>query len=266
MTKAIFFDIDGTILDKEHGIPELTPRVQKAMKNLQKQGHYIFIATGRPYAFMQKDILDFGFDGFVMSNGALIMSDGKVVFQSALDSEAVKKLCAFAESENIEYIIESYPTIYYRKGFTACENFFKKIGVDYSKFICDFDIDKVAVEKLEFLSARTDLENVDIVYKKILAEPGFTGWADPFHFKTMEVYSDKVTKATGILKVLDHLKIDIKNSYAFGDGYNDIEMIKTIGTGFVMATAKDDVKKFADIVVPSVHEDGVAVGIEKYIL
>ena len=58
MTKAIFFDIDGTILDKEHGIAEITPRVQSAMKNLQKQGHYIFIATGRPYSFMPENILD----------------------------------------------------------------------------------------------------------------------------------------------------------------------------------------------------------------
>ena len=266
MKKAIFFDIDGTIIDKEHGISEVTPRVQKAMKNLQEAGNYIFIATGRPHAFMQKDILNFGFDGFVMSNGALIMLGGEVFSQSFLNPKAVKKLCDFAVTENIEYMLESYPNIYCPRGFTACDNFFKKIGVDYSKFVRDFDIEKISVSKMEFISARTDLENVEVAYKKILAEPGFTGWADPFHFKTMEVYSDKVSKATGILKVLKHLQIDVKNSYAFGDGYNDVEMMKTIGTGLVMATAKDEVKKFASAIVPSVHDDGVAVGIEKYIL
>ena len=266
MTKAVFFDIDGTILDKEHGIPELTPRVQNALRSLQKQGHYIFIATGRPYSFMQKDILDFGFNGFVMSNGALDMLDGKVLFQSELDSKAVKKMCDFAETENIEYMLESYPNTYWKKNFKACENFFKKIGVDYSGFTTDFDIEKISISKLEFISARKDLEELEIAYKKILATPGFTGWADPFHFKTMEVYSDKVSKATGILKVLKHLNIDVKNSYAFGDGYNDKEMIQTVGTGFVMGTAKDDLKQFADHIVPSVHDDGVAVGIEKFIL
>jgi len=266
MKKAIFFDIDGTILDKEHGIPELTPRVQKAMKNLQSQGHYIFIATGRPYAFMQKDILNFGFDGFVMSNGALIMLGGEVIFQSSLDMREVKKICDFAESEKIEYMLESYPNTYCPKGFDACEAFFKKIGVDYSGFIREFDFEKISVSKIECVSARRDFEQLNDAYKKILSTPGFTGWADPFHFKSLEVYSDKISKATGILKVLEHLKVDVKNSYAFGDGYNDVEMIKTVGTGFVMATAKDDVKKFADVIVPSVHEDGVAVGIEKYIL
>ena len=266
MKKAVFFDIDGTLLDKEHGISEITPRVQKAMKNLQEDGNYIFIATGRPHSFMQKDILDFGFNGFVMSNGSLIILDGEVFFQSKLDSKAVKKLCDFAESKNIEYMLESYPNTYWKKNFKACEDFFKKIGVDYSKFTTEFDIEKISVSKLEFLSARKDLEQLEIDYKKILEEPGFTGWADPFHFKTMEVYSDKISKATGILKVLEHLNIDVKNSYAFGDGYNDREMLKTVGKGLVMATAKDDVKKFADEVVPSVYDDGVAVGIEKFIL
>ena len=266
MKKAIFFDIDGTLLDKQHGMPEITPRVQTALRNLQEAGNFIFIATGRPYAFLQKDIADFGFDGFIMSNGALIFLNGKVIFKSELDSKAVKKMCDFAESKNVEYMLESYPNTYYKKNFKACEEFFIKIGVDYSKFITDFDIEKISVSKLEFISSRKDFEELEKDYKKILETPGFTGWADPFHFKTMEVYSDKVTKATGILKVLEHLKIDVKNSYAFGDGYNDKEMIQTVGTGFVMGTAKEDLKQFATHVVPSVHEDGVAVGIEKYIL
>ena len=266
MKKAIFFDIDGTILDKEHGISEITPRVQKAMKNLQAAGNYIFIATGRPYTFMQKDILNFGFDGFVMSNGALVMLGDEIISKICLDNKSIKKLCDFAESKNIEYMLEGYLETYWKKNFSTCESFFKKIGVDYSKFITDFDIEKISVLKLEFISSRKDLEQLEIDYKKILEEPGFTGWADPFHFKTMEVYSDKVSKASGILKVLEHLNIDIKNSYAFGDGYNDIEMIQTVGNGFVMATAKEDLKKFATEIVPSVHDDGVAFGIEKFIL
>ena len=100
----------------------------------------------------------------------------------------------------------------------------------------------------------------------MLATPGFTGWADPFHYKTMEIYSDTVSKATGILKVLEHFNIPVENSFAFGDGRNDGEMIQTVGTGIVMGTARDELKKVGKYVVPGVHEDGVAVGIENYIL
>jgi len=248
------------------GVPHITPRLATALKNLQKAGNYIFIATGRPRSFMQSEILDFGFDGFVLSNGALIFLGDELVYQSSLDMQAVKKLCDFAVSENIEYMLESYPQTYCPKGFKACDEFFQKIGVDYSGFIREFDFDKISVSKIECVSSRTDFEELNDAYNKMIATPGFTGWADPFHFKSLELYSDEVSKATGILKVLEHLNVDVKNSYAFGDGYNDKEMIQTVGTGFVMATAKDDLKQFADHVVPSVFDDGVAVGIEKYIL
>ena len=266
MKKAIFFDIDGTLIDARAGVPHFSPRLRAALKNLQNAGHYIFIATGRPRAFLQREILDFGFDGFIMSNGALIILHDQLFFQSKLDINAVKKICDFAVSENIEYMLEGYPKIYCPKGFTACEAFFNKIGVDYSNFIRDFDFDNISVSKIECVSARTDFDALNDAYNKIIATPGFTGWADPFHFKSLEIYSADVSKATGILKVLNHFNIDVKNSFAFGDGFNDREMIQTVGTGFVMDTAKDDLKKFATHIVPSVHDDGVAFGIENFIL
>lgn len=266
MTKAVFFDIDGTILAREHGILHMTPRVQAAMRKLQKAGHKIFIATGRPAAFMYDDFLNFGFDGFVFNNGSLLLVGGEVIFRQNLDMEGVKKICEYAASERVEYMLEGYPELYCPREFKACDEFFKKVGVDSSKFVREFDFDKISVSKIECVTARTDAENLDAVYKKILATPGFTGWADPFHFRTTEIYSDKVSKATGVLHMLEHFGIAVENSYAFGDGFNDIEMIQTVGTGFAMGTGRDELKRVATYVVPSVFDDGVAVGIERYIL
>ncbi len=265
MSKAVFFDIDGTILDREHGITKITPKVAEAMRKLQAEGNKIFIATGRPVSFLYKELLDFGFDGFVTANGALVLAGGKVIFEKKLDMAGVKKICEIADAENIEYILQGYPNTYLKKNSLACETFCNKIGVDYSKFIRDFDMDEISVSKLECMSLRQDAENLDVVYKKILSTPGFTGWADPFHYKTMEIYSETVSKATGILEMLKYFDIPVENSFAFGDGLNDNEMIQTVGTGIVMGNAKDDLKKVGKYVVPSVHEDGVAVGIEKYI-
>lgn len=266
MTKAIFFDIDGTIIDKAGGIRKITPRVEQAMRALQKAGHKIFIATGRPYAFIYPEMLNFGFDGFVLNNGALVLVGGELIYRNDLNMAGVKKICELAESERIEYMLESFPEIYCPRRFTACYDFFKVVGVDSSNYISDFDFDKISVSKVECVTKRTDAENLDAVYKKMIATPGFTGWADPFHFKTTEIYSAEVSKATGILRVLKHFGIGVENSYAFGDGNNDREMLKTVGTGFVMGTAKDELKRIAKFVVPGVHEDGVAFGIENYIL
>ena len=266
MTKAIFFDIDGTLLDGLNGNFYLTDRVKAALKRLKSEGNYIFIATGRPYAFLQEEILNFGFDGFVVLNGALVIVDDKIIFRNTLDSAEVKKICDYADSENIEYILESHPQIYFRHDAKAVENFFKKIRVDYSNFVRDFDINDVETFKIECVTFRKDVENIAGIYKKILATPGFSGWSDPFRFKSLEVSSSEISKADGIFHVLKHINIDVKNSYAFGDGFNDIEMISRVGTGFAMGTAGENLKRAAKFVVPSVGEDGVAVGIEKYIL
>lgn len=266
MTKAVFFDIDGTLLAAISGIPNLTEKVKDALKRLKSAGHYIFIATGRPYAFLQEELLKFGFDGFVMSNGAAVMIDGKIIFKQALNRDAVKNICEYAESEKVEYMLEGYPQIYYRREFKAVEKFLKKINVIDEKFVRDFDLDEVETLKIECVTARTDLENVDKVYKKILATKGFSGWSDPFRFKSLEVSSDKISKAEGIVQALNYINVDIKNAYAFGDGYNDTEMLERVGTGIAMGTAGDDLKRRAKFVVPSVFEDGVAVGIDKYIL
>ena len=266
MTKAVFFDIDGTLLAAINGIPNLTEKVKDALKRLKRAGHYIFIATGRPYAFLQEELLNFGFDGFVMSNGAAVMIDGKIIFKQALDRVAVKKICEYAESENIEYMLEGHPQIYYRREFKAIENFFKRISVDYSNFVRDFDFDEVETLKIECVTARTDFENIAEVYKKILSTEGFGGWSDPFRFKSLEISSDKISKADGIVQALNYINVDIKNAYAFGDGYNDREMLERVGTGIAMGTAGEELKRRAKFVVPSVYEDGVAVGIDKYIL
>ena len=264
--KAIFFDIDGTILDRERGITKITPRVESAMRKLQAAGDKIFIATGRPVSFIYGELLEFGFDGFVTSNGALELVGGKVIFESLLDMAGVKKICEIADAENIEYILQGYPNTYLKKNSPACESFCTKIGVDYTKFIRDFSLDEISISKMECMTLRQDLETLDGIYKKMLSMPGFTGWADPFHYKTMEIYSDTVSKATGILKMLEYFKIPVENSFAFGDGLNDGEMIQTVGTGIVMGNAKDDLKKLGKYVVPSIHEDGVAFGIENYVL
>ena len=71
--KAIFFDIDGTLIEGTH--PDyryMRENVQKAIRKLQEQGHYVFIASGRSLAFLDEKIRNFGFDGYVLLNGSVI--------------------------------------------------------------------------------------------------------------------------------------------------------------------------------------------------
>ena len=66
--KAIFFDIDGTLIAMNKGVQKIHETVVDALKNLQRAGHKIFLATGRPFGFLDETLLKPGFDGFVTCN------------------------------------------------------------------------------------------------------------------------------------------------------------------------------------------------------
>ena len=82
--------------------------------------------------------------------------------------------------------------------------------------------------------------------------------------RMFELYSKKNTKATGILTALKHLGIPVEQSYAFGDGKNDIEMLSTVGCGIAMGNASALAKEAAEYVTTHIHEDGVLNALKYY--
>ena len=263
MKKAIFFDIDGTLIDASVGMTLMSTRVRDALNALKEAGNYIFIASGRPLDYLDPELVNFGFNGFVLMNGAVVVINNEVIFAEAIDPKVVKEVCQFCDAEDTEYILESHPKVYLKEEFKLSEIFFANFDIDILKFERKFNIDDFPTYKMEFLTDRADAGEI---YYKLLQTPTLTGINDPFHSDNLELYSAKNTKASGILHALDYLGVDIKDSYAFGDGLNDIEMIQTVGCGMAMGNGNPKLKSLAKYVVPSVHEDGVAFGIENYIL
>lgn len=263
MKKAIFFDIDGTLLDYFGGITDMTLKVRESIRSLQDEGHYVFIATGRPYAFLSKEILDFGFDGFVLANGAQVIVKDKTIHSEYLNKSFVKNLITELESLNIQYVLESNYNSYIKENFNEFYDFLDKVGVSKDLFKNEFSIDEIGVYKVEMLCLNDEAMNSCL---QIVKRNDEYTYVNSIALKSFELYSKKNSKATGILKVLEFLDIDIKNSYAFGDGKNDIEMLSTVGCGIAMENASDEVKKYANEITDSVQDDGVAIGIHKFIL
>jgi Cof subfamily protein (haloacid dehalogenase superfamily) len=81
----------------------------------------------------------------------------------------------------------------------------------------------------------------------------------------LEFASPEVTKATGLDFLSEHLGFARERTVAFGDGENDIELVDWAGYGVAVANAHDQVKEVADLVCPSVDEEGVAQVIESYL-
>jgi HAD superfamily hydrolase (TIGR01484 family) len=80
----------------------------------------------------------------------------------------------------------------------------------------------------------------------------------------MDIHLEGFTKGTACEFVFNHLNIDKKDSFAFGDGENDIEMLKLVGHGIAMGNAAEHIKEIADEVTETVLNDGIAKSFKKH--
>lgn len=263
MKKAIFFDIDGTLIDCINGHIDLSHQVKQAIRRLQQEGHYAFIATGRPYAFLSEAILSFGFDGYILTNGAQVMIGNETIYKEALDPTFVKNATAEFEQRQIQYMLQSDCYSYMKDEYKEYYQFFDNIGVSRNYLVSDYQLEDVQTQKIELLCPND--EAMEYCLSLVEQNPEYD-YVHSISERMFELYSKKNTKATGILTALKHLGIPVEQSYAFGDGKNDIEMLSIVGCGIAMGNASDEVKSYAHQVTDSVLEDGVATGIEKYIL
>lgn len=263
MRKAIFFDIDGTLINCSEGLMDLTPKVKQAIRDLQAKGHYVFIATGRPYAFLSEAILNFGFDGFILTNGNQVIMNNETIYKDTMDKSFIKHATQEFEKLNIQYILEDEYYSYMKEEYEDFYSFFEGIGISGKLIKRQYNLETIGIQKIEVRCPSEEAEASCLSF--IQQHPEYDYWHSMNHM-SFEIYPKKNTKATGILKILEHLHIPIEESYAFGDGKNDIEMLETVGCGIAMGNALDEVKKYAKKVTDTVDDDGVATGIAKYIL
>ena len=90
MVKAIFFDIDGTLVSfHTHTIPEST---RQALAAVREKGIKVFIATGRPKVLMQKAVGNLPFDGYITLNGAYCFtSDHKDIYKGSIPEDDIER-------------------------------------------------------------------------------------------------------------------------------------------------------------------------------
>lgn len=262
MKKAVFFDIDGTLIDSFHGKHDISPEVKEAIRELQAEGYYAFIATGRPYAFISEKIWNFGFDGFVLSNGAQVVLNGETVYESKMDPSFVKELAKELDKHHIEYVLEGEHYSYISKNSNRLCELLKYIDVTDKMIKKEYNIEEIEVYKAEIYC---DKEEIEKHCTKFIEKYPEIGYYYSINGSLFEVFAKCNHKAKGVEKALEIINVPIERSYAFGDGENDMEMLETVGCGIAMGNASDHVKECAKVVTKSVGEDGVAFGIREYI-
>ena len=114
MKKIIFLDVDGTIVDYDNHIPD---SAKIAIQQSRKNGHLVFLCTGRSKAEMSNEILDIGFDGIIGGNGSYIEYKNQVLMHQLILYETAKQVVDWLESRGLEFYLES------NNGLFASRNF-----------------------------------------------------------------------------------------------------------------------------------------------
>lgn len=254
--KALFFDIDGTLIDGRNGMPDIPKGVLNEFDRLHALGHKLFISSGRPKAMLDSMFLNIGFDGFILANGGYVEIDGKSIYEDRMDYELTKSTIEMLDYLHCDYMIETSDHIYIDPSHQELFGFFNNLGHG-DIFTFEFDKDEVMHRtiKIEMNVLDKDRDRVeDYIHNHFGYVINFDEHGSENSF---EIYSPTISKAVGIQKVLDHFGLKKEDSYAFGDGINDLEMIEYVGTGVAMGNAVQPLKEVADIVCDSICNNGL---------
>lgn len=255
--KVLFFDIDGTLLDGQRGVPEIPKGVKKELKRLQANGHKLFISSGRPKAMMNLTWVNENFDGFVLTNGGYVEIDGKSIFEDRMDTNLTRKTIEMLEKFDCDYMIATADKLYIDPKCAELFNFFVQFGHNREMFTTIFDKEEVISRAIK-VEANVTNEDKQKIESYIKSDFGYVINADQHGSdNAFEFYSPTISKAVGIKKVLDYYGLDISDTYAFGDGANDIEMIEFCHVGVAMGNACEALKAKADIICRPIEDNGL---------
>lgn len=258
---AVFFDIDGTIWNYDKYIPD---SAREAIKQLRANGHLAFICSGRARAFIQdKDLLSLGFDGIVCACGCHIEIDNKIIYQNIIDKDIARKTVEMIRGYGFKPILEGPQYLYMDDDeFGLDDGFGNVLRRDVGKNLLTVGGDYYGDWVINKMSCATEVE----ADKRLEC---FDRLSDRYNIiahdeRICEIVPAGHNKATGMLKACELVGVDPKNTYAFGDSENDIEMLEAAHVGVAMGNGTDRAKEVADYVTTDFDKDGIYNGLKHF--
>ena len=255
--QMFFFDVDGTLLDnRSHRI---SPAVIEALHTLQQRGKKIVISSGRDVHTIMSmpQLAAIKWDGYICRNGSVVADQHQnELYRYFFDLETMHRLEEVSQKlgSPIQYMghtdwLNLPPTEDFR---AACAFFHRDPNAIEIRPTLP---DEQATMALAFDKAQSDYTE----YRQI---PGLTVLPTPFHYA--DLVAKGIDKSTGITLLCQHLNLDPRDTMAFGDGINDLEMLQAAGIGVAMGQGREEIKAIADYVSDSVEKDGIVSALKAF--
>lgn len=272
--KLIFIDIDGTLFD--HAKDAIPESAKNAILSAKSKGHKIFLSTGRPYADIDQEILNFPLDGMIVSCGAVVYVDNKPIYCKTYPQKELISLIQFMLDNNIGFSLDGIRKNYLtEEAFNCLSSLMFKNNEDselsramMAKNNC-FPFEDMKEEDLKEvvkISIFTkNKESCEKLFQKI--PESLTGFM--YKNKHLNLYNGEIsikgiTKATGLKKITTYLSKNIKDTIAIGDSLNDLDILQKAGLSICMGNGADECKEIADFTTKDISDDGLAYALKHF--
>jgi Cof subfamily protein (haloacid dehalogenase superfamily) len=265
MFKAVFIDIDGTLLKSDHTISSATV---SSISKLKEKNILVVLVSARPLHGMTAIAGEIGLQHFPLAglNGACISLGKKIIFESIIDIPTVIELH--------EQLLQRIATpIFYQqmKWFAEIRNTY----TDHEQMITKVPIIvQPFKETLLYWKEKNDgpgkiLAIADARVTNELQYDLNIKFGDRLNIYTskptyLEVMNIAASKVNAVKFIIERYGIQPEEVIAIGDNFNDKDMIAFAGTGVAMGNAPDEVKKAADYVTDTNNNEGVSKAVSRF--
>lgn len=247
MIKAAFFDIDGTLFSLD--TRTVAQSTREAIARLQAAGILCVVATGRQIKEMGKlPVADIPFDAYITLNGQLILDKEKNTLFSTPLTGASR-----------EQVLEDFRTKKYPAMLVEDDRTYINYVSDHVRAVHEYiaspipELGTYNGGSLYQVCVYLRPEE-EYLIQPLLPHCEATRW----HFGGLDIIAKGGGKIAGIQRYLEHMGLRPEQIIAFGDGENDIDMLRFAGIGVAMDNGCPGAKAAADYVTTDVDSDGIA--------
>lgn len=250
MIKAAFFDVDGTLVSFRKKL--ISDALLADLAELRRKGVKLFLATGRAKPDLEQTgmLRTAEFDACVTLNGQYCYNEQGLYRDVPICMEDLRNACRVL-NENPSFAARM------EAGEKTCINRFNDLVRSMLEFA---HIDRYEIQPPEWMLSRKIYQFVPMVdeneqekFLSVMPHCVYTRW----HPQGIDILPRGNGKADGIQTTLDHYGLEREEVIAFGDGDNDLSMLKLAGTAVAMGNAVEHVKAAADYVTDTVENDGI---------
>lgn len=247
MVKAVFFDVDGTLIS--HTLKDVPESTRISIRKLRQKNIQCIVATGRHVSELEAlPVRDIAFDGYITLNGQLCLDENRnVLWGKPITGEDKETLLRLFEEKKMPILLVEKDAMYL--------NFVNRHVEKAQAAISTAVLPTGTYTGKEIYQAIAYLEKGEEAHlARQVPNCTITRWNE----YAVDVISCHGGKAAGIMEYLRKNGIDPSETMAFGDGENDIGMLTLAQIGIAMGNAEATVKSAADFVTETVENDGVA--------